>query len=71
MSITLRIALCLTIDMLLSLVIALIAFIVARENGVPMVGALGWSGGTFIATATLVTTIMNHTGAFDRGQKSP
>lgn len=71
MSVITRIALCLTIDILLSLVIALIALIVARENGVLMAGALVWSGGTFIATATLVTSIMNHTGAFDRGQKSP
>ncbi|GGP01695.1 hypothetical protein LDL08_01100 [Nonomuraea glycinis] len=71
MGVTMRIALCLVIDILLSLVIALIALIVARENGVLMVGALVWSGGTFIATATLVTSIMNNTGAFDRGQKNP
>lgn len=68
---TLRIALCLAIDLLFSLVIALIALIVARENSVPMAGALVWGGGTFIATATLVTSIMNHAGAFDRGQEAP
>jgi hypothetical protein len=66
-----RIALCLVIDILLSLVIGLIALIVARENGVLMAGALVWGGGTFIATATLVTSIMNNTGAFDRVQKNP
>lgn len=51
--------------------IALIALIVARENGIPMAGALVWGGGTFVAIATLITMIMNHTGAFDRSPTSP
>ncbi|MEW9552176.1 hypothetical protein [Nonomuraea sp. NPDC050783] len=71
MNVGLRIALWLAVDMLFSLVIALVALIVARENGLPMAGALGWGGGAFIAIAGLVTTIMSHTGAFDRGHRTP
>ncbi|MDA0637878.1 hypothetical protein OUY22_31095 [Nonomuraea sp. MCN248] len=71
MNTPLRITLCLAVDMLLALVIALIALVVARENGIPMSGALVWGGGTFIATAGLITMIMNHAGAFDRGQTGP
>ena len=66
-----RVTLCLTIAMLLSLVFALIALIVARENGIPMTGALVWSGGTFIATAGLISMVMNYAGAFDRRQAGP
>ncbi|MEO3891695.1 hypothetical protein [Nonomuraea sp. B5E05] len=57
--------------MLISLVFAQFAFIVARESGFAVAGALGWGGGTFIAVATLVTTIMSHAGAFDQGRKAP
>ncbi|MFI7225152.1 hypothetical protein ACIBO5_18210 [Nonomuraea angiospora] len=61
---TLRIVLCLIIAVLIALAVAQFAFIIARENRIPITGALAWSGGSFMATAMFVTTIMSVTGVF-------
>ncbi|MEU9888992.1 hypothetical protein [Sphaerisporangium sp. NPDC051011] len=72
MSSQFRATLCVIIDILFSLVMGEMAFIVAREGfNLPGDVSLAWGAATFIGMATLTTSLMAALGAFQQHLKAP